>query len=99
MESKAEKDGSRSEIDKTSNKLKIDHECGTSTTWTFANDKLAFDAKHKAYDESGVKVGLGASAEHKAVKKEWKVTGSMDVSANDVGGAKVAMAVSDSYRS
>ena len=96
MESKCEKDGSRSDIDKTSNKLKIEHECGTTTTWTFANDKLAFDAKHKAYNEGGVKVGVGAAAEHKAVKKEWKVTGNFDVSANDVGGAKVALAVSQS---
>ena len=43
-----------------------------------------------------MKVGLSAAAEHKAVKKEWKLTGGFDLSANDVGGAKVAMAVSTS---
>lgn len=97
MESKADKDGARSNVDKTSNKLKIEHECGLATTWTFANDKMAFDAKVKAYNEDGIKVNVGAAAENKPEKKEWKVTGSADLSSNDVGGAKVAMAVSAEF--
>jgi hypothetical protein len=84
-----EKDGAVSTNDKTQNKLKIEHDCGTTTTWTFSNEKMAFDAKHKAYNEGGWKINVGAGAENKAVDKKWKVTGMASICGDDLGGAKL----------
>jgi len=50
-----------------------------TTSYTFANDKMAFDAKGKAYYEDGWKSDIAFAAETKQAKSEWKTTGSLDV--------------------
>ena len=79
--------------EKTVAKAKADHgECSQSVT--FANDKQATDVTGTLYDEDGVKARVGLAGEIKQAKSEWKVTGTLDVKANDLGGAKAALAVS-----
>ena len=95
-EQKVADDGSTSEIEKTSSKLKINHgDC--TTTYTFANDKMAFEGKGKALDDDGWRVDLTGSGEVKQAKSEWKVGGALDVRGSDLGGAKLAMNVSCAY--
>lgn len=84
-----------SEVEKTSSKLKINHgDC--TTTYTFANDKQAWDAKGKAVDDNGLRVDISGNGEIKQAKGEWKLGAGLDVKHNDCGGAKVALNVSDS---
>lgn len=94
-------DGAVSQVEKTSTKLKINHgDC--TTTYSFANDKMGFDAKGKAVNDDGMKVDIGGAGEVKQAKGEWKTTGSIDIKAKDVGGANVAINVSlnfDTYLS
>jgi hypothetical protein len=86
-------DGSRSTVEKTASKLKINHgDC--TTTFGFANDKLSFDAKGKAYNEDGWTSNLGFAAETKQAKKEWKATASLEAKTPDMSGAKAAFNVS-----
>ena len=96
MEKKVEQkvgDSSVSQVEKTSSKLKINHGDCTST-YTFANDKMAFDAKGKVTDDSDWKVDLSGNGEIKQAKSEWKIGGALDIVAKDLGGAKLAMNVS-----
>jgi hypothetical protein len=63
-EQKVADDGSTSEIEKTTSKLKINHgDC--TTTYTFANDKMAFEGKGKALDDDGWRVDITGSGEVK----------------------------------
>ena len=94
IECKDGADGSCSQVEKTASKLKINHgDC--TTTWGFANDKMSMDARGKAYDDDGWKAHIGFAGEVKQAKKEWKGTGSFEVSSPDLGGAKVAFNVSN----
>jgi len=100
MEKKVEcvvaEDGARSESEKTSSKLKINHgDCTTS--YTFANDKMAIEGKGKAVDDDGWRVDLTGAVEVKQAKAEWKVSGAMDIKAADLGGAKLAMNIPAEY--
>ena len=93
VECKVADDGSRSEVEKTASKLKINHgDC--TTTYGFANDKMSFDAKAMPFNEDGLRVDINTNAEIKQAKSEWKLSGSVDVKHNDLGGAKLAMNVS-----
>jgi len=96
QDQKVSDDGVVSEVEKTSSKLKINHgDC--TTTYSFANDKMGFDAKGKAVDDDGMKVSIGGAGEVKQAKSEWKGTASMDINAKDVGGANVAINASAEY--
>jgi len=100
MEKKTERaigsDDSTSQVEKTSSKLKINHgDC--TTTYTFANDKMAFDAKGKAVDDASWRVDIGMAAEAKQAESKWKVTGNLDVKGKDLGGAKLSMNGSAEY--
>ena len=66
---------------------------GVDTTLTLANEKVAADLKRKLYDEDGVTVEFGVGGEAKEGGK-YKVKGSLDVKASDLGGAKLNMNVS-----
>ena len=78
---------------KTSSKLKINHgDC--TTTYTFANDKMAFDGRGIAVNDNDWKVDLYAGGEVKQVKEEWKITGGIDAAGKDLGGAKLNVNVS-----
>lgn len=87
------KNDAKVESEKTASKLAIDHGA-CKTTYGFANDKMTFDAAGEALDQDGWKAKIGASAETKQAKGEWKVTGSADVKSPDLGGAKAALNVS-----
>lgn len=64
VECKVADDGSRSEVEKTASKLKINHgDC--TTTYAFANDKMSVDAKGKAVDDDGWRVDIGGNLELK----------------------------------
>ena len=67
--------------------------CGVDTTLTLANEKVAADLKTKLLDQDGVRVDFGFGGEAKEQGK-YKVKGSLDVSASDLGGAKLNMNVS-----
>jgi len=83
-------DGTTEEITKTSSKLKINHgDC--TTTYGFANDKMSFNGKGKAVDDDSFRVDITGGAEVKQAKSEWKITGTLDVKAKDLGGAKAAV--------
>ena len=93
VECKVAEDGSRSEVEKTASKLKINHgDC--TTTYAFANDKMSIDAKGKAVDDDGWRVDIGGNYEVKQAKGEWKASGSLDIKASDLGGAKMSVNVS-----
>ena len=78
---------------KTSSKLKINHgDC--TTTYTFANDKMAFDGRGIAVNDNDWKVDIYAGGEVKQVKEEWKITGGIDAAGKDLGGAKLNVNVS-----
>lgn len=90
QEAKVADDGSSSVVEKTASKLKINHgDC--TTTWGFANDKMSFDAKGKAYNEDGWSTDIGFAAEVKQAKSEWKGTGTLDAKSPDMGGARAAL--------
>ena len=75
--------------------LKHNHgDCTTKLTW--ANDKMAGEAKGKLVDDDGWKVDITAAGEIKQAKSEWKVTGKLDIQTPDMGGAKSAINVSTS---
>eukprot|EP00354_Favella_ehrenbergii_P010587 CAMPEP_0170460906 /NCGR_PEP_ID=MMETSP0123-20130129/7047_1 /TAXON_ID=182087 /ORGANISM="Favella ehrenbergii, Strain Fehren 1" /LENGTH=238 /DNA_ID=CAMNT_0010725865 /DNA_START=40 /DNA_END=756 /DNA_ORIENTATION=+ len=100
MERKVEQtigdDFTTGQAEKTVSKLKINHgDC--TTTYTFANDKMAFDAKGKAVDDDGWRVDIGAAGEVKQADKKWKVTGSLDIKGSDLGGAKLAINAKAEY--
>lgn len=79
--------------DKSVRKLKINHgDCTTS--YTFANDKMAFEANANVLKEKEYTVDVTAAAEMKQKKGEWKLTGKLATKANDLGGAKAAVNVS-----
>ena len=86
-------DGTQKITEKTASKLKINHG-DTTTTFGFANDKMSFDAKGKAFDQDGWKFNISGAGEVKQAKKEWKVTGTVDFVSPDLGGAKLAGTVS-----
>jgi len=101
MERKAERkvtegtDGasSTSEIVKTVSTLKQNH--GKCTTkMTFANDKMAGEAKGNLVDDDGWKTDITLAGEIKQAKSEWKITGKLDAKTPDMGGAKAALNVS-----
>jgi len=96
MEKKVEcvnDDKGTSSAEKTNTKLKINHgDC--STTYTFANDKLAFEGKGKAVDQDGWRVDLTGAGEYKPEKDDWKVSATLNVNGKDLGGAKLAFEVS-----
>merc|ERR1712156_1351076 len=69
-------------------KLKINHgDC--TTTYTFANDKMAFEGKGTAVNDNDWKVDIYAGGEVKQVKEEWKISGGIDAAGKDLGGAKL----------
>lgn len=78
--------------DKTVRKLKINHGDCTST-YTFANDKMAFEATGKAVTEGDFTMDITGGAEMKQKKGEWKVFGKLAAKAKDLGGAKAALNV------
>jgi hypothetical protein len=85
-------DDAETKVDKTSSSLKINHgDCTTS--YGFANDKLSFAGKGRAYSEDGWKIDLTGAAEIKQAKNEWKLTKTVDVS-GEVGGIKTGTTVS-----
>ena len=86
-------DGTQKITEKTASKLKINHG-DTTTTFGFANDKMSFDAKGKAFDQDGWKSNISGAGEVKQAKKEWKVSGTVDFTSPDIGGAKLAGTVS-----
>lgn len=96
MEKKVEcvnKDGTCSQAEKTSTEMKWSHgDC--TTTYTFNNEKLAFKGKGKAVDQDGWRVDVTLSGEYKPEKDDWKGSGILNVSAKDLGGAKLAFEVS-----
>jgi len=74
--------------EKTATKVGINHgDCKTS--WTFANDKFAFNAQAFAFAQDGWKLHLGGGSESKPAKGDWKVEGSADVQSPDFGGAQL----------
>jgi hypothetical protein len=92
-EAKFADDGTRTSVEKTASKLKINHgDCTTS--YGFANDKMSFDAKGKAYNEDGWISNIGFAAETKQAKSEWKASGSVEVKSPDLSGAKLGLNVS-----
>ena len=81
------------QVEKTVSTLKHNHgDC--TTKMTFANDKMAFEGKGKLVDDDGWKVDITGAGETKQAKKEWKLTGNLDVKSPDMGGAKGALNVS-----
>lgn len=85
------------QVEKTNSKLKHGHgDC--TTTMTFANDKMVFEGKGKAVDEDGWKVDITGAGEVKQAKKEWKMTGKLDIATPDMGGAKANINVSIPHR-
>jgi len=82
--------------EKTSRKVKINHGDCTSS-YTLANDKMAFDASGKLVDEKDMKVDIGGAAEIKQKKGSYKLTGKLSASASDLGGAKAALNVDADY--
>ena len=80
--------------EKTSRKVKINHGDCTSS-YTLANDKMAFDATGKLVDEKDMRVDIGGAAEIKQKKGAYKLTGKLAAAASDLGGAKAALNVSD----
>merc|ERR1712156_824638 len=82
-------DGSSFLVKKSQSKMKMDLS-GVDTTLTLANEKVAADLKRKLYDEDGVTVEFGVGGEAKEGGK-YKVKGSLDVKASDLGGAKLNM--------
>ncbi len=101
MEKKVEQkvaDGAVSQVEKTSSKLKINHgDC--TTTYGFANDKMSFNGKGMAVDDDSFKVDITGAGEIKQAKSEWKLTGTLDVKAKDLGGAKATLNVSQDFSS
>lgn len=97
MEKKTErvegKDGAATSVEKTVSTLKHNHgDC--TTKMTFANDKMAFEGVGKLVDDDGWKVNTLGAGEIKQAKKEWKLTGQLDIQSPDMGGAKAAAIVS-----
>ena len=69
-----------STADKTAAKCKISHGDGDCVqNVNFANDKQAADVVGVLFNEDGWKGNLGMGGEIKQAKKEWKMTGSLDV--------------------
>ena len=100
MERKVEQtvgeDGTVGEAEKTQSKLKINHgDC--TTTYTFSNEKMAFEGKGKAVNDDDWKVDLTMSGEAKQAESKWKIAGAVDVKGSDLGGAKLAMNVSSAH--
>lgn len=92
MEKKVE-NASGKQVEKTTSTLKHNHgDC--TTKMTFANDKMAFEGKGKLVDDDGWKVDLTGAGETKQAKKEWKLTGALDIKSPDMGGAKAVINVS-----
>ena len=60
----------------------------------FANDKFSLEGKGKLVDDDGWKVDLTGAGEIKQAKKEWKLTGALDIASPDMGGAKANVNVS-----
>ena len=86
-------DGTTEQVEKTSSKLKINHgDC--TTTYGYANDKFSFNGKGMAVNDDSFRVDITGGAESKPAKSEWKVTGTLDVKAKDLGGAKATVNVS-----
>lgn len=83
-----------SQLEKTSNKLKINHDC-CNTSYTFTNDKIAADIKAEILNDNGWKIDVGLAGERKEADKKYKITGTMDVKNKDLAGAKLCMNVSN----
>jgi len=79
-----------SQLEKTSNKLKINHDC-CNTSYTFTNDKIAADIKAEILNDNGWKIDVGLAGERKEADKKYKITGTMDVKNKDLAGAKLCM--------
>lgn len=99
MEKKVEcvnTDGACSQAEKTSSEMKWNHgKC--TTTYTFSNEKLAFKAKGKAVDQDGWRVDLTLGGEFKPEKEDWKSSAVLNVSAKDLGGAKLGFETTAEY--
>jgi len=73
--------------------LKLNHgDCQTS--YTFANDKTAFDGVGTVVDDADWKVTVAGAYETKQDKAEWKATGKLNVNGKDLGGAQMGFNVS-----
>merc|ERR1712156_760138 len=62
-----------------------------TTTYGYANDKFSFNGKGMAVNDDSFRVDITGGAESKPAKSEWKVTGTLDVKAKDLGGAKAVV--------
>ena len=81
------------QVEKTNTKLKHNHgDC--TTTMTFANDKMAMEAKAKLVNDDDWKIDLTCAGEIKQASKAYKFTGKLDILSGDMGGAKAAINVS-----
>jgi len=77
-------------------KLKLNHgDCQSS--YTFANDKTAFDAIGKVVDDADWNITLFGAGETKQDKSEWKGTAKLAVIGKDLGGAKMGMNLDVEY--
>ena len=67
----------------------------SKSTLTFRDCQMKAELESKVYDQDGVTVNLGGRGQATQSRDLWEAAGTLSVAANNLGGAKLNMEVSD----